>query len=560
MKPLPIDISDFEMVINKGCYYIDKTLLIQEIMDSGASVTLIPRPRRFGKTINMTMLRCFFEKNEQSKRHLFGHLNIMQCPDIMAKQGTYPVIFLTFKNVKCLDWEQCYGKIKILIALEYERHSYLLLDDNLKSHEKESFSAIINGSALPQDYENSLFILSHYLHRYHKKQPIILIDEYDAPIHAGFVNKYYNEVINFVRNLLGAALKDNASLDFAVMTGILRIAKESIFSGLNNLEVCTFLNEAYADKFGLTEAEAAQLLQDYNLSHKSDLVRTWYNGYSSGSISVYNPWSLINLAKQKGLMHPYWINTSSNDIIKELIKSGSDSLKEDIELLIAGQPLRKRIEENIVFASVYAQTEAVWNFLLFSGYLTFKNVALEGRMTMADLVIPNEEVLYFYETTILAWFEEGMGSRHYNQMLTYLTIGDLDSFTAIFYDFVAKSFSIFDVSGNEPEKFYHGFVLGMLVSLKNSYTITSNRESGYGRYDVMLMPHDHNKRGIIIEFKKTNQAQHQTLEAAAANALQQIEQRDYTAQLRSHGINTCICLGIAFEGKRTFIKGYSCST
>jgi hypothetical protein len=319
-KKMPIGISDFEELITKNYYYVDKSLLVDELLSSGAKVTLIPRPRRFGKTLNMTMLRAFFEKTDQSKAHLFNNLQITQRPEAMAQQGKYPVVYLTFKDVKSLEWEVCLGHIQALIADEYRRHRYVVTGDLLDKHEQKNFDQILAGSASQLVYERGLKDLTTYLERYHKTPAVVLIDEYDAPIHAGFLNGYYDQVINFMRGMLCGALKDNPSLEFAVMTGILRIAKESIFSGLNNLRVCTLFNNSYADKFGLTQNEVDALLSLYHLQPKKDALCQWYDGYVSGSVHVYNPWSMINLVDNHGSLQPYWVNTSSNDLIQRIIQ------------------------------------------------------------------------------------------------------------------------------------------------------------------------------------------------------------------------------------------------
>jgi hypothetical protein len=560
-KSLPIGISDFEKLISENYYFVDKSLFIKEILDNKAEVTLIPRPRRFGKTLNLSMLQYFFEATKKTQKHLFDNLEISKHPAIIQEhQGKYPVIFITFKDIKQLTWDSCYDKIQQLISNEFNRHSYLLEASGLNLTQKKDFEAIIDRTASQASYENSIKDLCEYLEKYHKQKPIILIDEYDSPIQAGFINNYYNDIINFMRGLLCAGLKDNNSLGFAVLTGILRIAKESIFSGVNNLDVCSILNSEYADKFGLTQDEVSKLLHYYGITDTSvaesiSEVKKWYDGYSTQTdISLYNPWSIINFAKKGGIFQPYWINTSSNDIVKELFLQGEIGLKRNIESMIAGNEIEKPVSENIVFQQVYSRTDAVWSFLLFSGYLTFTAWYLKDGLRYCKLKIPNEEVSSFYKEVVLDWLKEKLNFEDYTQMLQSLVSGDVEQFKEIFYDITLKSFSYFDIKGKEPENFYHAFVLGMLVSLEATHQVKSNRESGYGRYDVMLIPKNTQSLGILIEFKKVNKRRNETLEIAADNALKQIYDKKYAAELESLGIKKILKLGISFEGKKCLIK------
>lgn len=553
-KQLPIGIDDFEKIITQNYYYVDKSLFIKEILDSGATATLITRPRRFGKTLNMSMLECFFEKAEKSRRQLFDDLAIVQDKAVMMHQGQYPVISITLKFTDSLEWDECLDKVKRVVSEEYKSHAYLLNNSLLDTRQKKEFEAIINLEASKVAYEVSLKNLIKYLADYHKKNPIVLIDEYDVPIHAGFRNEYFVNVVSFMKSFLGDALKGTKELDFAVITGALRVAKESIFTGLNNLEVCTLLNDSYADKFGLLEKEVSAILTYYDLQINADEVRSWYNGFASGPVMVYNPWSIINLAKQKGALQPYWINTSSNDIIKSLITDSDDIVKDDIESLIARKTITKEIGENIVYADIKKNSNALWNFLFFSGYLTFKDKRMINKRPSVDFLIPNDEIGYFFESTILSWIQDRAGEQEYNYMLKSLVTGDVVTFTKLFCTFVLTSFSYFDVSGKKPERFYHAFVLGMLVSLASRYDVRSNRESGYGRYDVMLIPHDKTKLGIVIEFKKVDTFENETIEQAAADALKQIEKLKYAQEILARGISSVLTIGIAFSGKDVLIQ------
>ncbi len=552
-KALPIGVDDFKEIVTRNYYYVDKSLFIKEVLDNQAKATLIPRPRRFGKTLNISMLKYFFEKAENPHIQLFDNLAIAKHHDMMAHQGQYPVIFFTLKFIDSLVWDECLDKLKLVISEEYRRHQYLLDSLLLDKIQKNDFEMIINRQANKIQYEVSLKNLIIYLANYHQKSPIVLIDEYDVPIHAGFRNDYFINIVSFMKSFLGDGLKDNKKLGFAVITGALRVARESIFTGLNNLKVCTFLSDSYADKFGLLENEVIAMLAYYDLTTHIDEVRTWYNGYTSGPVNVYNPWSIVNLADNKGKLQPYWINTSNNDIIKNLITEGDSGIEEDIEALIKRKPITKEICENIVYADIKKNTKVLWNFLFFSGYLTFKNSRLIDRTPSADFLIPNEEVLYFFESTILSWIQEKAGPQEYNHMLKSLVTGDIATFRKLFTTFVLTSFSYFDITGNKPERFYHAFVLGMLVSLASSYEIRSNRESGYGRYDVMLIPHDTKKPGIVIEFKTVDTYENETLEQAASDALKQIDVQNYAQEITAHGISKVVAIGIAFSGKNVMI-------
>ncbi len=555
IKKLPIGIDNFETLITENYYFVDKSLLIKELLDTKAAVTLIPRPRRFGKTLNLSMVRHFFEKSEPNKRGLFNGLNIEKHDSCMAHQGQYPVIFLTFKEAKASTWQTCYEKITRIIANEFSRHAYLLDSSVLGDRQKKDFTAVINCTASQSIYENALQDLSAFLAKYHGKKAYILIDEYDAPIHAGFLNGYYNEVVEFMRGFLGAGLKGNDNLEMGVITGILRVARESIFSGLNNLVVCSFLSHFYSDKFGLLEDEVCDLLKHFKIPYVIDEVKSWYNGYASGDdYTVYNPWSIINFAFNQGKLQSYWINTSDNALIKEIIEKNPAHVRNDLEQLLVGKVVEKHINENIVFESILQNAESLWSFLLLTGYLSFKKTYLRNKRLWASLCLPNDEVTVFYETIIFEWLERRVDMTAYINMLNTLVNGDIELFKDTFYDFVLTSFSAFDATDNEPEKFYHAFVLGMLISLNETHEIISNRETGLGRADVTIVPKNKNLCGIIIEFKKVRKARNETLEQAADAALEQIETKKYDVEMKKKKIKTIIKLGIAFEGKQVLIK------
>ena len=557
-KRIPIGISNFEKLITNNYYFVDKSLFIKEVFVNTSEVTLIPRPRRFGKTLNLSMLQYFFENryDKKEKKYLFDNLNISKEKDVMEHQGKYPVIYITFKEVKKLDWSNCYSHLKEVVSQEYRRHKYLLKSNLLDLEEKNIFQEIIAEKDDIKKYENALKNLSFYRSRYYKKKVIILIDEYDTPIHAGYIYKYYEQVISFMRGFLGAGLKDNINLNFSVITGILRVAKESIFSGLNNLEVATILQKQFSDKFGFLENETQALLKEYKLEGQSAEVESWYNGYNFGGNTIYNPWSILNFVKRKGEFSTYWINTSSNDIIRDIIETGNNYFKKNLEEFINGKTIEKHIDENIVFQNVKTNLDTLWSFLLFSGYLKYTNKKLIGDDLFCDLEIPNSEIRSCYKRIILQWIECGLDIGHYQSMLKSLTEGDIAEFRSFFTHVAVDSLSFFDISGKEPESFFHAFVLGMLVSLGETHQIKSNRESGYGRYDVMVIPRDKNKLGIIIEFKKVDKTRNETLEIAAKNALKQIEEKKYEQELLSIGIKDILKLAIIFEGKKVLIKEY----
>ena len=405
MKKIPLGISDFKKLIEGGYLYVDKTLFIQELFDEGSDVCLIPRMRRFGKTLNLSMLRYFFEKGTQDTSHLFTSLKIWQHEKYRALQGQFPVIFISLKDVKFLEWQECYGALQELIIEEFERHKYLL-DSNLFSEmEKKEHLTILQKEGSLSLYTRSLYLLTHWLHRFHGKRVILLIDEYDTPVHSAYMGGYYNLLISFIRNWFSSALKDNSSLERGVLTGILRIAKESIFSGLNNVITYTILSKDFQDKFGLTEPEVKKLLEDYGLSESQAEIQQWYNGYRIGSHDgIYNPWSVLNCIKYNGALEPYWVNTSDNAIMKELITEGGEELKTDIEELIRGGVIAKKIDEGFVFSDLEKSPGAVWCLLLFSGYLTLDATPSYG--TPCLLRIPNIEVKELYDSMILDWFEK----------------------------------------------------------------------------------------------------------------------------------------------------------
>jgi hypothetical protein len=593
MKKLPIGVSDFKDMITGNYYYVDKTLFIKEIIDSGDKILLIPRPRRFGKTLNLSMLGYFYDccpaawdpdSNSQppapapvsaketqtpaspdTYKHLFDSLAISGAgPEYLDKMGRYPVIFLTFKNIKDMDWESCLDNIKKLIQKEYARHYYLLESQKLMPHERDYFQKIIDLTGNKGDYANSLENLLIFLTRFYNKRAVILIDEYDAPVHAGFTYGYYDDIINFMRNFLGGGLKDvDRYLEKGVVTGIMRIAKESIFSGFNNPGVYTLLSEDFSDYFGFTEEEVKTMLEDFQVSDMVDRVQLWYNGYRFGSRVIYNPWSILNFlrSKEKELI-PYWLNTSDNQIVETLLTSSGKELKEELEQLIRGDSIEKPIDESIILKNITHREDLLWSFLLMGGYLkqTAKRRHAASGKFFYMLSIPNEEVKTTYTAIIDNYFAAKINKKKLEIMLKALIDGDILLFEKMLKMIVLAVFSYHDFGG-ELEKVYHALVAGLLIWITDTHEIKSNRESGYGRYDIMIIPRDpraggtvKGQTGYVIEFKSVDKDGNETVETALKSALAQIEAKKYETELLERGIKHIKKLAIAFSGKEVFVR------
>jgi hypothetical protein len=560
LKNLPIGQSDYREIITRNQFYVDKTLLLKELLDSGSLVSLIVRPRRFGKTTNLTMIRYFFEKhpNLENCEYLFKDKMIWkEGSEYTDTCGKYPVVYLTLKDIKTPDWMQCETKLKQFIAEEFRRHSYLLQSNELSEFDRKKLLSIMEETASIETYQTSLKTLTQYLYNHTKQRVVVLIDEYDTPIHEAYERGYYTHIVDFLRAFLGTGLKDNPSIERSVITGILRISKESIFSDLNNFAVFTTLNDKYSEQFGMTEKEVWDALDYYGLESYKEGVKDWYNGYVFGNTEgIYNPWSVLNfLDSYKEGLRPHWVNTSSNLLVKKLLTNSDSMAKNDLERLLTGQAIQKEVIVDTVFADVEKNSETLWSFLLFSGYLkvTKQEITQDERL-ICDLMIPNKEVSFVYRKFISSWLTENLQSTEINLLLKGLLEGDSKTFGKFLKKFVLNSMSYFDPSGKEPEKVYHGFVLGLLLQLSDQYQVKSNRESGYGRYDIMLIPKSHAKNGIIIEFKKVEHDENETLETAVESALHQIEEKQYEAELKDLGIPTILKYGIAFDGKDILVK------
>jgi len=471
--------------------------------------------------------------------------------------GRHPVIFLTFKNIKEPDWETCRDKIKSLIQGEYAKHYYLLNSKELMPHEKDYFQRIIDLKGTLGDYENSLEKLLIFLSRYYGEKAVILIDEYDAPVHAGFTHQYYKDIIVFMRNFLCGGLKDTGQyLEKGVITGIMRIAQESIFSGLNNPGVFTILSEEFNDKFGFTEKEIETMLTDFNVLDRYDDVQRWYNGYNFGGGIIYNPWSITNFLASAGKeLKPYWIHTSDNEIVETLLSKKGRELKEEMEQLLRGESIEKTIEENIVLKDIYLRENLLWSFLLMGGYLkhSARRPDEAAGKTYYLLTIPNQEVRVTYTSVVENYFSSKIENKYLEIMLNALIEGDIKLFEKLLRKVIAAVFSYHDFSG-EPEKVYHALVTGLLIWITDSHEIKSNRESGYGRYDIMIIPKDLAKTGYVIEFKTVDREENETVESAVKAALKQIEEKKYETELRERGVKKIKKLAVVFKGKDVTVK------
>ncbi len=509
----------------------------------------MPRPRRFGKSLNLSMLKYFF--NDPDSKELFNGLNIYRDELFHIHQGRYPVIFLTFKDINFNKLEDSYDHIKGLIVSEYNRLDYLLMD-NLRDDERKSFIRIKNSDGTIQDYTKSILLLTKLLYEHHNQKVVLLIDEYDTPVHTAFSEGYYDEMIRFLRNVLSPALKDNIYLFKGVLTGILRVARESIFSGLNNLAVYTILSKRYNTAFGFTDKETECILEDFKLEHKFGDLSEWYNGYLFGGEIIYNPWSVLNYINYGCERRPYWINTSSNDLIKYLIRHSTAAFRYELEVLIHGNCIKAKIDENVAFEELREDESNIYGFLLFSGYLKAEYDKSVGNEAVYNLTIPNIEVRLIYERKVSEWINRGYESNKLQEMLKALVTGEIKIFERYLQDFVVSTLSYFNTSRN-IEAVYQAFILGLLVNL-NTHHVKSNRESGFGRYDIMAIPKDKRGKGIIMELKTIDDFEGENKESSLNKALKQIEDMRYEDELRDQGVRDILKLGVTFDGKRAWVK------
>ena len=543
-KSLPIGITNFQELIQGNYYFIDKTKLIEDILQDGSKVTLFTRPRRFGKTLNMSMLQYFWDiQQAEDNQKLFQGLHIESSP-YFTEQGKYPVIFLSLKDIKERTWEECKKEIKKWLSDLYDKYHFLR--DSFNQRDLKYFEDIWLGKE-EGSYSNALKDLSKYLCRYYQKKVVILIDEYDTPIVSAYENGYYEEAISFFRNLYSAALKDNEYLQVGVMTGILRVAKEGIFSGLNNLAVYGILDEKYSSSFGLTEEEVEQALHYYEMEYNLPEVKEWYDGYRFGKTEIYNPWSIISYIINQRI-EPYWIGTSSNALINQMLEKArkeESDIFQKLENLFQGNFILQKIQKGSDFHDL-VHVEEVWQLFLYSGYLT---VAREEEQGFYQLKIPNKEVYSFFQESFIQKFLGNV--TNFSALVVALTEKNWDNFEELLQTVILNSLSYFDMS-MEEEKIYHVFMIGLLSVLQEHYYIHSNRESGYGRYDISIEPKEKNRAGFLLECKIAKSEEE--LEKKAKEALLQIQKKRYDTEMKERGIQEIVKLGIAFYGKKVKIK------
>ena len=562
-KVIGIGKQRYDRIIENDGFYIDKTMFIKEWWENQDDVTLITRPRRFGKTLNMDMLKCFFSNEYKDRGDLFEGLDIWKEEKYREIQGTYPVIFLSFAKIKQNTYEDAIAGIKRIICDEIQKYIFLKDWDGLADEEKNNLKNITYGMD-DVTAQEAIASLSNYLSRYYGKNVIILLDEYDTPMQEAYVNGYWEELVSFTRSFFNATFKSNMYLERAMMTGITRVSKESMFSDLNNLVVITTSSKDYAIAFGFTEEEVFHALDEYGLSDKKCDVKEWYDGFVFGGIKdIYNPWSIINFLKYKELKN-YWADTSSNDLISKLIKTGSAGIKETMEKLIDGKTIEKKIDEQIIYNQLEKNENSIWSLLLASGYLKAVSIDVyisDEIVEIYKLAITNNETKSMFRAMIKEWFSEVYSEK--KDFLKALILGDVDAMNQYMNDIALETFSSFDVAGREnsrvrPENFYHGFVLGLMVEKRDDYIIKSNKESGFGRYDVMMIPRNvktGNLPAMILEFKVMNSNKEKTLEETVSSALAQIEEKKYDTELINAGVKkeNIRHYGFAFEGKKVLI-------
>ena len=547
-KPLPIGVSDFKSATT-NYYYVDKTLLIRDFLNAIPMVSLFTRPRRFGKTLNMDMLRVFFEKTPEDTSIYFKDKYIWQCGDYYTKhQGQYPVIFLSFKDVKCSSWQETFQKISKLISLEFMRHSELESSSVLSSYEKEQYHRFASENINEVDCQMGLQLLSLLLHKHYDKECVIIIDEYDTPIQQGHLCDFYNEIVDFMRNFFSGGLKDNPHLAFGFLTGILRVAKESIFSGMNNLKTNSILDNNYSSYFGFTNEEVIDMLAYYDYEDKYQEICEWYDGYRFGNSEIFNPWSVINYISDQCFPKAFWQSTGSNDIIGEIIGTATPEINENLYKLFCGNTVTTYVDTSVIYPEVQNNPNSIYSFLLVAGYLKAAEIYPQNDGNyMCDVAIPNKEILYVYEKEVLNRTNQNNVSISINQAIFSKDTSKLQS---LLEDFMLKSISTMD---GASEAFYHGMMLGLCAVLGSQFKVRSNRESGLGRFDIELLPMVKGIPGFIFEFKHTKDI-NVDLDSLANSALKQIEDMKYDTELNDFGVEDIVKIGIAFRQKSAVVK------
>lgn len=545
--PLPVGTTNYKKICEDS-YYVDKTLLIKEILDEKINVALFTRPRRFGKTLNMDMLRTFFEKTAEDTSRYFRDKKIWQQGEkYTSQQGQYPVIFLSLKDIKARKWQYAFDALKYIISVEYMRHSELKRSSELEEADIELYNRIVKNQAGYMEYVFSLQALSRMLHQHHKQAPVIIIDEYDTPIQEGFVNGYYDDAVEFIRSFFSAALKDNPHARQIVMTGILRIAKESIFSGLNNIRVFSVLDKKFSEFFGFTTSEVQQMAAYYEQTDKLPELKAWYDGYKFGDTEIFNPWSVINYFSNNCQAMPYWVQTSANTIIQEILKTYNDDTYRNLHALLGKTEVQSIVRTNIIYPKLKEPQTNILGFLLMTGYLKSTGTELDARGDyICRLSIPNKEIKTIYYNEILSLLTEDIGENTVMNLANALYDKDAAKIKEALNKFMLKTISYYD---NLKENYYHGLMLGLLAIGESNYDIRSNRESGLGRYDIQLIPKKSALPGIIIEVKAADKDAGVELSKLAQTALKQIEEKKYDTELCAQGVNDIIKYGVAFKGK-----------
>ena len=545
--PLPVGTTNYKKICEDS-YYVDKTLLIKEILDEKVNVALFTRPRRFGKTLNMDMLRTFFEKTAEDTGRYFQDKKIWQQGEkYTSHHGQYPVIFLSLKDIKARKWQYAFDALKYIISVEYMRHSELKRSSEIEEADIELYNRIVKNQAGYMEYVFSLQALSRMLHQHHKQAPVIIIDEYDTPIQEGFVNGYYDDAVEFIRSFFSAALKDNPHARQIVMTGILRIAKESIFSGLNNIQVFSVLDKKFSEFFGFTTSEVQQMAAYYEQTDKLPELKAWYDGYKFGDTEIFNPWSVINYFSNNCQAMPYWVQTSANTIIQEILKTYNDDTYRNLHALLGKTEVQSIVRTNIIYPKLKEPQTNILGFLLMTGYLKSTSTELDARGDyICRLSIPNKEIKTIYYNEILSLLTEDIGENTVMNLANALYDKDAAKIKEALNKFMLKTISYYD---NLKENYYHGLMLGLLAIGESNYDIRSNRESGLGRYDIQLIPKKSALPGIIIEVKAADKDAGVELSKLAQTALKQIDEKKYDTELCAQGVNDIIKYGVAFKGK-----------